>query len=1022
MNRTLTLTQRAFSLVTACFLGVGSVAAQCGNIPANQITISPAVYTANTSITVTIDATGTCLAGVPALEMWLFSNVGEASTNNAFCGAPPTEPAATSLGSNRWSFTFVMTSIVAQPAASFTSFGVIFKTGNACGTGPGGNNLQTQDIILTPSPVGGLAVAFGTPAARTQLLTNGTAINFTGNSTSAARLRLYKGLDQTTPLAEVASGTAITLNNYVGANDESDFIRLQAFAGATTVEDTFWYAYRPTTAPAPANPPAGVKDGINYISATSVILQLRAPLKSYVYLLGDFFGWNYSNSYFLRRRADDSDRFWVEITGLTPGRIYRYQYEVDGAIRVPDPFAEQVLDPNNDGFIPNSIYPNRPTYPATGLTTGTVGVFQTNQPAFPWTDNAFRTRPNQLDPRQLNIYELWVHNWSSPYTNTTKQVGSTLGYQNVIDSLQYFKRLGINVIELMPVAEFGGNVNWGYQPNHHSAADKAYGPPTKLKELVNAAHNLGIAVVMDVVFNQTDRDNPVARLWWDSPNNRPAANSPYLNVTATHPFNVFYDFNHESTLTREYVVQTCRWWLDEYHLDGFRFDLSKGFTQTNTGSNVGLWSQRDQSRINIWTYYRNQLRATHPNSWLILEHLADDNEEAELAGLGFWMWGNVVGPVEQSAGGYSSNSNIFRAYHTSRGFANHHLISYSVSHDENRLGRWMQQFAATNGTTSTFYGTAYNPITNRAIRYDRQKAALGMTWLIPGPKMFWMWDEFGYEIDINWCDFQGNINNDCRTNPKPPGWGMINSPGVTGCTNLYVSGCNTPQMLFDTNAVKMQRFTAEIMNLRKTYPVFTTSDLGGSNLDGLLKRLKLTSPGSGTTDFNVIAIANFQTTPTPASIDPQFHTTGTWYEYFNRDSLNVTNVNAAISLLPGEFRLYTSKRLASPRASRLTPYWRVNSVPTANESPVADGGVSASVIAFPNPSANEVLIDVYGSHVGQVSIRLIDLNGREVGLRLFDKREQLERVRLDVSGLGAGMYYLHVAQGAHAEVLTLVKQ
>lgn len=1019
MNRT--LFRHSAGLLLCLLLSHASYAQRC-DIPSNQITISPAVYTAETMITVTIDATGTCLAGVSPLEMWLFSNVGDAATNNNFCGAPP-EPAATSLGSNRWSYTFRMVDAVAQPAAAFTSFGLIFKSTNPCGTRPGGGNLQTQDILLTPQPPG-LAAIFTAPTERTQLLNNGASVMLTGQSNQTARLRIFKGLEQVTPLAEVASGTSVSFN-FTGTADESGFIRLRADAGMTTVEDTFFFAYRPGSnsqgaVPSPANPPAGVKDGINYMSATSVIVQLRAPLKNYVYIIGDHSRWGYSNSYFLRRRADDNDRFWVEITGLTPGHRYRYQYEVDGQIRVPDPYAELILDQFNDGGIPTSVYPNRQPYPNL-LTTGTVGVFQTNKPAFNWTDAAWQSRANQLDPRRLTFYELWTHNWSSPYTNTTKSVGATEGFQRIIDSLGYFQRLGINALKIMPVSEFSNNLSWGYNPQHQSAVDKAYGPPEKLKELVNAAHARGIAVVLDVVFNHTDRDNPIARLWWDNVNNRPAANNPYLNVTARHPFNVFYDMNHESGLTRDYTVQTLRYWMDEYHVDGFRFDLSKGFTQVNTGSDVGLWSAYDQSRVDIWTYYRNQLRATHPNCWLILEHLAVDSEEAALANLGFWMWAKVTEEAKQSALGFSSNSNLFRAYHTSRGFMNHHAVAYAVSHDENRLGREVQQFADNIAATNAFYGTSYNPRSNRAIRYDRQKAALAFTWLIPGPKMLWMWDEFGYEIDINWCDFQGNINNDCRTNPKPPGWGMINSPGVsTGCVNLYVSGCNNPVMLFDTNAVKMQRFSAEILNLRKDFPVFASNDIGGSQLDGLLKRLKITPSFADANNFNVILIGNFGTGT--ASIDPQFHSTGRWYEYFNRDSLNVTNVNQSISLQAGEIRLYTSRRLRSPRFPRLTPYWRVNNVPTSGEPTAVADFDAPGTAAYPNPWSGALTVQVWGRYRGQVAVRLYDLSGREVATRLIDKRDDRLETQLDASALGAGMYYLHVSQGSHADVLNVVKQ
>ena len=915
--------------------------------------------------------------------------------------------------------------------------GMVFRASGPCGGFAGvstpcaeGKSPTNGDIFVNlVQPGAGLQAAFTAPSVHTQLLTNGTSVMLTGQANQTARLRLFRGLEQVTPLAEVMSGTSVSFN-FTGTTDESSFIRLRADVGPNVVEDTFYFAYRPGSGgmgavPSAQNPPAGVRDGINYMSATSVIMQLRLTAeKQWVYVLGDFTRWGYSNSYYMRRRADDPTRYWVEITGLTPGRRVRYQYEVDGVIRTVDPYAELVLDPGSDPFVPSSVFPNLPSYP-NDFTTGTVGVFQPDKPAFNWTDGAWRSRPNQLDPRQLNFYELWVHNWSSPYTNSTKAVLSTEGFQRVIDSLGYLQRLGVNVIKLMPIMEFGGNISWGYNPNHQSAVDKVYGPPEKLKELINAAHNRGMAVVLDVVFNHTDRDNPVARLWWDNVNNRPAANSPYLNVTARHPFNVFYDMNHESQYTRDYMVQTLRMWMDEYHFDGFRFDLSKGFTQVNTGSDVGAWSAFDASRVAIWTYYRDQLRTTHPNCWLILEHLAVDSEEAALANLGFWMWGNVKGQVAETAiGGTLQSTDLRRAFHTSRGFTQHHLLSYAVSHDENRLGREVQQFAVAGGTVNYNFKTpavTYDAKVNREIRYDRQKAALGVTWLIPGPKMMWMWDEFGYEIDINWCDGNGTINNNCRTNPKPPGWGLINSPGVTtGCTNLYVSGCTGPVMPFDSNAVKLQRFMAEIMNLRKDYPVFASSDIGGSQLDGLLKRLKITNSGTGANDFNVIVLANFHSTVQNLSGD--WHRTGQWYEYFNGDSVNVTSLTQSVTLQPGEFRLYLSKRVRTARFARLTPWWRVNQIASSADDQALADLEASGVVAYPVPTAEELIVRVQGRHRGAVAIRLYDATGREVGTRVIEKRDLVEQVTLDVRRLTAGMYYLHVSQGAHADVLNIVKQ
>ncbi len=134
----------------------------------------------------------------------------------------------------------------------------------------------------------------------------------------------------------------------------------------------------------------------------------------------------------------------------------------------------------------------------------------------------------------------------------------------------------------MPIMEFSGNNSWGYNPIYHVAVDKAYGPADTLKAFIDLCHQNGIAVILDMVLNQADNLSPLAMLWWDDANSRPAADNPYLNIQATHPYSVFNDFNHESSATKYFVDRVNKYWLNEFKFDGFRFDLSKGFTQRFT--------------------------------------------------------------------------------------------------------------------------------------------------------------------------------------------------------------------------------------------------------------------------------------------------------------------------------------------------------------------------------------------------------------------------------------------------------
>ncbi|NBR56727.1 MAG: 1,4-alpha-glucan-branching protein, partial [Chitinophagia bacterium] len=302
--------------------------------------------------------------------------------------------------------------------------------------------------------------------------------------------------------------------------------------------------------------PSGVSDGINYHAGdTSVTLVLYAPKKTSVTVMGDFNNWTPTLSDVMNM-TKDSARFWIKINGLKAGQEYAYQYLIDDNLRVADYNTEKILDPNNDASIPAATYPNLKAYP-TGKTTGIVGVFQTAKPKYQWKDAGF-VRPNK---KNLIIYELLLRDF------VQKQ-----NFQTLKDSLNYLKKLGVNAIELMPFSEFEGNDSWGYNSSYFFAPDKFYGTELAIKEFIDSAHAKGIAVIMDMVLNHVFGSSPLAQMYWDSKASAPAANNPWLNTVAKHPFNVGNDFNHESPATKQLVSNVVKHWLTQYHIDGFRWD------------------------------------------------------------------------------------------------------------------------------------------------------------------------------------------------------------------------------------------------------------------------------------------------------------------------------------------------------------------------------------------------------------------------------------------------------------------
>ena len=613
--------------------------------------------------------------------------------------------------------------------------------------------------------------------------------------------------------------------------------------------------------------PAGLKKGINYVSNESVTLVLEAPKKQVVYAVGDFSNWQVNEATRMTP-TPDGKYFWVTIPNLSMGKNYVYQYWVDGTVKIADPYADQVADPYNDGLIPASTYPNLPAY--NKLENGVASVFRTGQTPYPWatSEATFKKTPKS----EMIIYELLVRDF----------IG-TRNYKTLTDTLSYLKKLGVNTIELMPIMEFEGNESWGYNPSHFFAPDKYYGSKNDLKKFIETAHKQGFTVILDMVLNHAFGQNPLVKLYWDASKNKPSADNPWFNPDATHPYSVGYDFNHESTFTQAFVDSVNTYWLKEYHFDGFRFDLSKGFTQ-KVNTDVGKWSEKDESRIKLLKRMNAQIKKADPNAIVILEHFADDAEESELHADGMLTWGNGTYGYGNLLTG--SNDGVVTAA------ANLNKVLYMESHDEERLWVKGQRTNAKNATQS-FSDSLW--VSNKI------KQLSAFFFPLPGPKMLWQFQELGYNKSI---DFNGRVGN------KPLPWGL-------GGLGLYA----------DAERQKLLKSTAAIINLvqnnRNTFNVNNFK----SDLSGDIKTYSFKSA-----DLDIVAVGNFGNEKTKANYT--LLNTGKWYEVFGRDSLNATTTAQSQDLYPGNFRIYSSKKLnvASGLVSDMRPIVEIDKIaPTAGD-------------------------------------------------------------------------------------------
>jgi 1,4-alpha-glucan branching enzyme len=610
-----------------------------------------------------------------------------------------------------------------------------------------------------------------------------------------------------------------------------------------------------TVNPTGKDVPAGMADGVNFINGgKSAIFNLYAPGKTSVVITGDFNAWSVDDTKYKMYNSTDRTRWWIQIDNLDPNVEYAYQYYIDGTLKVADPYANKILDPDNDQNIPPSVYPNLKPYP-TGKTTGIVSVAQGNPPQYTWKTTSF----TRASPKNLVVYELLLRDF----------VG-THSYKTLTDTLNYLVNLGVNAIELLPVNEFEGNDSWGYNSNFMFALDKYYGTPNDYKAFIDACHSKGIAVIQDIVLEDQFGSSPMVQMYWNKAAGTPAANSPWFDVANMHPDAVGYQLNHQSAATQYFTKNVMKYWMQEYKIDGFRFDEAKGFTQTNSGlTDEAAWAAYDQSRVNTWTNYNAYMKSLDPNFYVILEYFAVDQEELVLANQGMMMWENMSGQAEQAMMSYNDSggswdlSRLFYDNHNNNNYSvPYSLVTYFESHDQERL-----QFK--NGAYGNSSGS-YN-IKDLPTGLKRDEMGAAFMFSSPGPKMVWQFGERGYDVSID--DLGGRLSD------KPPHW----------------------EYMADPNRLHLYQVYSKLIRMKIKNPVFASTNFKYS-LDGAVKTVQMLDPTA-----NVEVIGNFGVVAAQAAIN--FPSTGTWYDNLTGATINVTSLPYNMNLAPGEYHLYSNKPL-----------------------------------------------------------------------------------------------------------------
>ncbi|WP_309641785.1 alpha-amylase family glycosyl hydrolase [Flavobacterium sp.] len=944
----------------------------------SQVTISPATFNVTDQITITVSfASATCnTMGTAPVKVYMHAGIG--NDTNAFgysvvgnWGTDDGVGLMTNNGNGTWSTTITPSTyfnIDATQQANATKLGMVFR--NAAGTQTLKKPTACSDFIFN---VGYYQTTLISPTVNsTTIISSGGSRAVQASNTNG--IAAYNLKANGVSINSVPSTTFYTFT-HTGITQNQNY-DLEITQGASTQVKKFYVIVDPGVI-SEALPSSTLEDGINYNAsdATKATLVLTAPGKDFVYVAGSFNNWQPDSSYAMKKDPATS-KFWLELTGLTPNVDYSYQYwVVDNTpttnspklVKTADPFSTLVLSPFDDPYIPAASYPNMPVYPAGQ--DREVTVLKTGQTPYNWQVTNF-TKPKKDD---LVVYEVLVRDFDS-HRN----------FQDLIDRIDYFKNLKVNAIELMPVMEFDGNESWGYNTSFHLALDKFYGPGSKLKEFIDLCHQNGIAVILDVALNHAFGRNPMDRMWMSDADGDgwggPASDNPYFNVTATHSYGVGNDFNHSSEYTRYYVRRVIKQWVQEFKIDGFRWDLTKGFTQNCTGSE-SCTNAYQQDRVDVLRSYVDYAWSLDPYHYAIFEHLGAANEEQQWANWrisgepdgiskGVMMWGEMYTAYKDLARGASASISGIGA--DSRGFTAKRLMGYPESHDKDRIMYEAKTFGVA-GTTS--------PLNNLNNALGRMSAIGATSILVPGPKMIWHFAELGMDNSIWLCnngvlntDYDGGTPaGDCKLDTKPqPQW-----------TNNWLNVPERAQIYNDWT-----RF----IDLKKTQPVFEGSYSFSPDGNNLKQRIYVYDTSLPASEIrNVVILANFSTET--QTINPNFYTTGTWINLMDNSPYIVSNATAPITIPAGQFKVYGD-----------------HTASLSNDT----FELSDSVILYPNPSN-----DYFSINTNTTKVEVYSIAGQLV--KSF--ASQSDGYQFDISELKMGVYMVKITDSNNrVKTSRLIKQ
>ena len=879
---------------------------------------SPETFNENEEVTLTVSGVDATSWGVTDLYVWswFFDLQGDAGSSdinwNGEWNSSNEGMKMTDNGDGSYSFTFTPTDLYGVTGIS--KIGILAKAKDGSG------DKKTQDYLID---VGRFSLTVSSPASNV-LIDSGGAVTVTASSETPANFELYKGTSLLTSSTN-ASSFSYTINSIT----ESGSYTLKAIDStdsASFQEYSFTVTIKPDVTQEAL--PQGYVDGINRDQNNNYSLVLYAPQKSFVYVIGDFNNWKQDAAY-LMKYDSDKKRFWLNLDQLDPTKEYTYQYYIDGTMKLADPYSEVILDPWNDRYINTTTYPNLKQYPTDA--SGAVSLLSNSSKDYNWSISNF----NAPAKEDLIIYEVLLRDFDSTHS-----------FDALKSKLDYLQELGINAIELMPVNQFDGNESWGYNPSFHMALDKYYGTRTAFKQFVDAAHQRGIAVIIDVVYNHATSQHPYFRMWNTKPSGydgAPTEENPFFHISPISQsyLNFFNDLNHSSTAVKDYLNRINSYWVNEFKVDGFRFDLSKGFT------NAVDAEKYNSTRVSYLKSLADDIWAADSDAYVIFEHF-QNQEEQDFSTYGIMSWGEEFHSYSQAQMGYDE-SNLLGAYYKSKGFSSRTLVSFMESHDKDRVMYKNLTFGNSNDEYS---------VKNLQTALDRTKLTAPFLFLLPGPKMLWQFGELGYDKSIFACT-DGTVpspygEETCKLSNKPSAWeDQLNYNVDPYRLNVYQSW-------------------ARVIKLKKEEAIFNTNPTTLELSNQYFKKMVFENSNASEGELSkVIVIGNFDLVDKTIMLD--FDSNESWYDLIKNNAVvPISNKSLRLTLKPGQYVVIGDQptSLADGNQQDNCPY-----VDDPDQTDTDNDGLGD---VCDDDDDNDGVLDLYDTCPNTVEGTMVDANGCEV--------------------------------------------